>query len=160
MSGNRDHAMLSWVLLDAFLAAILAIMAVLVDRHVTTPEEAFEGLARQPFREPLPPGIDLGHHDARRLPGTGPVLGRVSSFDLRNEPGLSGGVAIVGYEVYRSARVAESTYIEYFDDLRQANRVQGRGYRFFKVSGVTAPQHVRCGLSSSVVPNGSRQRAG
>jgi hypothetical protein len=125
---------LPWFLVACFVGAILWGESVLVDRHQLTPREAYDALATQPFAQPLPPGIRFDRGGAELTRGDGEVLGHVVFFDLRVEPKAEGGVAVITYEVYASAKTALRLYEDYFADIRDANRSQGRGYRFFQLA--------------------------
>jgi hypothetical protein len=114
-------------------------MAILVDRHETTPQEANDALANRPFDQPLPRGIRLDRVSARRTITDEGAIGAISYFDHRKTPRAEGGMVVIAYLVFRDADRARRAYGEYLSELRDANRVQGRGYRFFHVPGASLP---------------------
>jgi hypothetical protein len=88
---------LPWFLVACFVGAILWGESVLVDRHQLTPREAYDALATQPFAQPLPPGIRFDRGGTEFTRGDDEVLGHVVFFDLRVEPKVQGGVAVITY---------------------------------------------------------------
>ena len=120
------------LVIAVLLALLVTVLLFWPERDEPTAHVTYGSLASSNFTAELPLGIVLDRRRTVPLSGEGKPVGRVSFFDVRRTGGAEGGIVVVSYQVYRSAVAARSAYETQLYDLREANDVQSRDYRFFE----------------------------